>query len=262
MSVNIFKNIKLEEIEMRKNYIVVVLLVMMSMLFSACATPTQTVAPTTAPVEPTAATVTEAPVVVEPTAAATEAPTEAPTEAAVSNPYIGSGQLDGNGIPPDFFADVHIRKAFSYCFDWTTLIDDVYRSEAIQSFTLALPGMPGFDANAPHYTFDLEKCAEEFKLADLNHNGVPAGEDTGDVWDMGFRVQMLYNTGQATRQTVAEILQANLAEVNDKFSVEVLGLPWPAYLAAQRGHKIPIMTGGWLEDIHDPRKSDRSHVVL
>ena len=29
------------------------------------------------------------------------------------NPYIGSGKLDGNGIPADFFSDVHIRKAFS-----------------------------------------------------------------------------------------------------------------------------------------------------
>jgi ABC-type transport system substrate-binding protein len=33
--------------------------------------------------------------------------------------------------------------------------------------------------------------------------------------------------------------------------VEVLGLPWPSYLQSQRAHKIPIMTGGWLEDIHD-----------
>jgi ABC-type transport system substrate-binding protein len=34
--------------------------------------------------------------------------------------------------------------------------------------------------------------------------------------------------------------------------IETLGLPWPAYLTAQRAHRIPVMTGGWLEDIHDP----------
>ncbi len=68
---------------------------------------------------------------------------------------------------------------------------------------------------------------------------------------MGFRIQMLYNIGNTTRQIYAEILQSNLAQVNEKFLVEVLGLPWPSYLAAQRAYKIPIMTGGWLEDIHD-----------
>ncbi|MBI3361148.1 MAG: hypothetical protein HY023_08560, partial [Chloroflexi bacterium] len=36
------------------------------------------------------------------------------------NPLVGSGQLDGNGIPSDFFADEHVRKAFNYCFDWDT----------------------------------------------------------------------------------------------------------------------------------------------
>ena len=40
------------------------------------------------------------------------------------NPYIGSGKLDGNGVPADFFSDVHIRKAFSYSFDFDTLISD------------------------------------------------------------------------------------------------------------------------------------------
>ena len=40
------------------------------------------------------------------------------------NPYIGSGELDGNGIPADFFSDVHVRKAFNYCFDYDAYIDD------------------------------------------------------------------------------------------------------------------------------------------
>ena len=32
------------------------------------------------------------------------------------NPNIGSGKLDGNGIPPDFFADINVRKAFLHAF--------------------------------------------------------------------------------------------------------------------------------------------------
>ncbi len=169
------------------------------------------------------------------------------------NPYTGSGALDGNGVPADFFNDVHIRKGFAYAFDYNTYIQDVFLGEAVQPVSLPLPGMPGYDANAPHYTTDLDQSTAEFKLADLDHDGIAAGDDPeGDVWTTGFRVQMLYNLGNTSRQSVAEIMAAQLATVNELFSVEVLGLPWPSYLAAQRAHQIPIMTAGWLEDIHDP----------
>ncbi len=169
------------------------------------------------------------------------------------NPLLGSGKLDGNGIPSDFFADEHIRKAFSYCFDWDTLINDVFKGEAVQSIGLPLPGMPGYFTDIPHYTTDLDKCAAEFKLADVDKDGIPAGDDPeGDVWTTGFRVQMAYNQGNSTRQTVAEILAGQLSQVNELFSLETLGLPWASYLRAQRAKQLPIMIGGWLEDIHDP----------
>jgi len=169
------------------------------------------------------------------------------------NPYLGSGALDGNGIPADFFGDVHIRKAFAYCFDFDTLINDVYSGEAIQSLQLTLPGMPGFFLDTPHYTFDPAQCEAEFKLADVDKDGIAAGDDPeGDVWTNGFRVQMSYNQGNATRQTITEILAGNLSAVNELFQVETLGLPWPAYLRAQRAAQLPLMTAGWQEDIHDP----------
>lgn len=173
--------------------------------------------------------------------------------ATAGNPYVGSGALDGNGVPADFFADANIRKGFAYAFDYQTLINEVFLGEAVQPVSLPLPGMPGYDANAPHYTFDLAAAEAAFKAADLDHDGIPAGDDPeGDVWTTGFRVQMLYNLGNTSRQNVAEIMAANLAVVNPNFRVEVLGLPWPSYLTAQRASQIPVMTGGWLEDIHDP----------
>ncbi len=233
---------------MRKLYSLFVVLIIASMVFGACTTTpdaTQVVEPTVAVGEP----VVEEPVVEEPVVE--EPVVEEPAGQVAMNPYLGSNKLDGNGIPPTFFDDVHIRRAFAYCFDWGILIDDVYRGEAVQSKVLSLPGMPGYDAEASFYTFDLAQCEAEFKLADVDKDGIAAGEDPDDVWEMGFRVQMLYNTGNTTRQIISEILQANLSEVNEKFVVEVLGLPWPSYLAAQRSHKIPIMTAGWLEDIHD-----------
>jgi peptide/nickel transport system substrate-binding protein len=164
-----------------------------------------------------------------------------------SNQYIGSGALDGNGIPANFFSDVHIRKAFNYCFDWDTYIADVMIGEGVQTLTIPVAGMPGADPNAPHYTYDPAKCEEEFKAASDD----PASPAAG-VWDTGFRFQATYNQGNTARQSVAEILAADLSSVNDKFVVEVLGLPWPAFLQAQRAMTLPIFISGWLEDIHDP----------
>ena len=60
---------------------------------------------------------------------------------------------------------------------------------------------------------------------------------------------------------VAEILAANLQAVNPKFVVDVVGLPWPNYLAEQRAGTIPIMTAGWLEDIHDPHNWYQPYLI-
>ncbi len=168
------------------------------------------------------------------------------------NSFIGSGQLDGNGIPPDFFNDIHIRRAFAYCFDWDAFIANVHNGEAIQSFQLPLPGMPGYFSNSPHYTFDLAKCEEEFKTADIDNDGIPAGQDPNDVWEIGFRIQIAYRQDNSTRQNVAEILSRNIRSINSNFRVETPGLPADTYFNAQNANQLPVIIGGWVEDIHDP----------
>ena len=157
------------------------------------------------------------------------------------NPYIGSGELDGNGIPPDFFSDIHVRKAFNYCFDWDAFISDALNGEGIQNYGPINQGLIGYDENAPHYTYDPDKCAEELQQA-----------WDGQVWENGFRMQIGFNTGNVTRQTIAEILQANFRAIDPKFQIEIIGLPWPSFLAGIRAARFPIFISGWGEDIHDP----------
>jgi len=157
------------------------------------------------------------------------------------NPYIGSGKLDGNGIPPDFFSDINVRKAFNYCFDWDTYIQDALAGEGIQNVGPLIPGMIGYDPTLPHYTYDPDKCVEHLKQA-----------WDGQVWEKGFRFSILYNTGNVTRQTVAQILQANFADIDPKFRIEIVGLPWPAFLREVKSKRTPIFVSGWIEDIHDP----------
>jgi peptide/nickel transport system substrate-binding protein len=162
-----------------------------------------------------------------------------------SNPYMGSGALDGNGIPADFFADVHIRKAFNYCYDWDTVIADAFGGNGFQPTSLLLPGMIGYSADDPHYTFDPAKCEAEFKASTLK-NAAGLG-----VWDKGFFLIGIYNIGNTGRQTALEVLAAGLSSVNPKFRLESVAMPWPTINREMRAHRLPLTSIGWLEDIHD-----------
>jgi len=161
------------------------------------------------------------------------------------NNFIGSGKLDGDGIPPDFFSDVHVRRAFNYCFDFDTLANEVMQGEAKRAPVLMLPGMIGYDENAPQYTYNIEKCKEELKASTWK------SEDGTQLFDLGFRMSAVYNVGNTLRQTIAELLQAGLQEAGSQFVVEVVGLPWPTFLANINAEKIPIFIIGWLSDYFD-----------
>jgi peptide/nickel transport system substrate-binding protein len=160
-----------------------------------------------------------------------------PTEG--GNPYIGSGQLDGLGIPPDFFSDIHVRKAFNYCFDRETYIQEVRQGEAFPHRGPIIEGMPGYEADSPIYEYDLDKCTEELKLA-----------WNGQVWENGFSMQFLYNTGNDSRRIASEILADGLTKVNDKISIGIANLPWATYMAARRAGRLPLHQTGWIEDFH------------
>ena len=77
------------------------------------------------------------------------------------NSFMGSGKLDGDGIPSTFFSDPAVRSAFSYCFDYDTYLNDVLLGEGKRAHVLMLPGMSGFDETAPVYEYDIEKCKAE-----------------------------------------------------------------------------------------------------
>jgi peptide/nickel transport system substrate-binding protein len=162
------------------------------------------------------------------------------------NPYIGSGKLDGNGVPPDFFNDVNVRKGMNWCFNWATLIKDAQLGEGQQSFDIMLPGEIGYSDQDPHYSYDKDKCTAAFKASTLK------SADGKSLWDTGFRFTITYNTGNTFRQTAAQILAQDLQGVNKKFVAEITGLPWATFLREQRAKRLPMFFLGWLEDIHDP----------
>ena len=163
------------------------------------------------------------------------------------NNTLGSGKLDGNGIPANFFSDIHIRNAFNYAFDWNTYIQQVWNGEATQSLGPIIQGELGYDPNQAHFTFDLSKAADEFKASALK-------SDSGQsVWDTGFYLQFVYNTGNDQRRVAGEILKADLAKINPKFNVSVVDEPFPVFLKDQVAGRMPLFMLGWQEDYHDPQ---------
>lgn len=157
------------------------------------------------------------------------------------SPYIGSGQLDGNGIPPNFFSDINVRRAMNYCFDYDAYISDALNGEGVRNNGPIILDMLGYNPDGEQYETDLDQCAAELEQA---WGGV--------LPETGFRFQIAYNTGSVARQTVGEILQANLASINPLYQVETVGLPWPTFLRSFRAAQVPMLASGWLEDIHDP----------
>jgi len=160
---------------------------------------------------------------------------------AKDNALIGSGKLDGNGIPADFFTDVNVRKAFAYSFDQDAIIQDLYMGKAVP-LTMALPpSFLGYDPNIPIYNLDMDKAEEYFKKA-----------YGGKLWDTGFSMTIAYNSGNTTRKTVAEILKQNIEALNPNFKIEVKAMPWPQFLAAYKNGQLPALVLGWGADYADP----------
>jgi peptide/nickel transport system substrate-binding protein len=169
------------------------------------------------------------------------------------NNFMGSGTLDGNGVPPNFFSDDHVRHAFAYCFNYDVYLNDVLLGEADRSHGVMLPGMDGYQDDAPVYEYDPAKCEAEFKASmwkQVDGEWQPAPDGDVSLWDTGFRLTIAYNTGNTSRMTMAQIFQNEMAAMNENFIIEVTGIPWPTYLKNQRARKLPLFPVGWIEDIH------------
>ncbi len=151
--------------------------------------------------------------------------------------YIGSGALDGNGIPVDFFSDIDVRKGFSYCFNWDIFIADAMSGQGVQRGSPVVEGLYGYDADTPMYSLNLTLAQAHMEDA-----------WDGEVWEKGFKMTLLYNVGNVPRKIACEILAENLADINEKFEVSILPLAWPVFLSKLFGGDMPMFLVGWLPD--------------
>lgn len=161
---------------------------------------------------------------------------------AEGNTYIGSGKLDGEGIPPDFFSDIHVRKGFSYLFPYDIFIEKVAKGMAIRNPGPIPKGVLGFsEDSAFYYEFSLKEAAEEFQLA-----------WDGQLWGKGCKFNIFYDEGNDVRKTACDMLSTYAKMLNPKFNLESVGLQGPTYMKAFLTEKLPIFTIGWQADYPDP----------
>lgn len=153
---------------------------------------------------------------------------------------VGSGKLDGNGIPSDFFADINVRKAFNYAFDYERYLNEVANGAGTISTGFIPNSLPFSNEGGEWYRHDLELAEQHFRQA-----------FNGELWDKGFKLTVLYNTGNNARKTAAEILEYNIESINPKFQIEVQGMQWATYLGKLDAGSLPVFFMGWLADFPD-----------
>lgn len=161
-----------------------------------------------------------------------------PTEG--NEDLVGSGKLDGKGIPSDFFADVDVRQAFVHSFDYQAYLEEVAQGAGVIPKGPIPQVLPYVNQDQVYFKHDLAKAEEHFKKA-----------FGGELWEKGFEVGIVYNSGNDQRKTALEILEYNIKSINPKFKVNVIGLEWATVLDKLRSSSLPVFVMGWLMDFPD-----------
>jgi peptide/nickel transport system substrate-binding protein len=160
----------------------------------------------------------------------------------ISDPtLIGSGKLDGKGIPANFFSDVNVRRAFAYSFDYAGYIKDVQQGKGKQRTMLLPDTFPGYSANVKTYTYNPAQATAYFKRA-----------FSGNVWKNGFVLNSNYRAGSVAAQTAMEILKKNVEALNPKFRLNINSKQWSQMLTDSKNGKEAMIVLGWAPDYADP----------
>ncbi|WP_034387202.1 ABC transporter substrate-binding protein [Deinococcus sp. YIM 77859] len=160
----------------------------------------------------------------------------------IKNPEVlGSGKLDGQGIPANFFSDADVRRGFVAAFDVPTYIQQVQGGKGEPRNFLLPDTFPGYNPDLEPPQFDLDAAREAFQKA-----------WGGQVWEKGFVLNATYRAGSVAAQTGMELLKKNVESLNPKFKVNLQPKQWSEILEnADQGREAMVMTG-WAPDYADP----------
>ena len=159
-----------------------------------------------------------------------------------------AGTPDPLQVPTNFFADIHIRKAFSYSFDYNQFIQNVIFGGGEQLRGPIPRGMAGFNSSLPLFSHNAALAQTELQAA---MNPTVPGQS---YWQTGFSITLYYNAGNTVREQGCLLLKQGLEALAapGTISVSVRALDWPVYLATLRAKGLPIFFLGWAPDYADP----------
>lgn len=133
-------------------------------------------------------------------------------------------------VPPDFFTDRNVRRAFAHAIPWQTHIDNILGGYGARSNCVHVAGTFGFDPDAPQWKHDPNVVEESLRAA--------------GYWEDGFRIT-LHN------ENISEFTNLNLAikdsfeSINDRITINSVQEPEGA--AVERHARDPP---GWPAEVH------------
>lgn len=155
------------------------------------------------------------------------------------NSWIGSGKLDGQGIPPGFFGDADVRHGFQYAWDGKAYLKDAFPGGMETAVPVPM-GLSYRNDGLKSAALDLKKAAESLKKA-----------FSGQVWEKGFRVDLPYDAGNAAREAALKMLARNLNSLNPRFQVGVQAVEWIRFQDLKKNRRLPVYFLSWAADYGD-----------
>lgn len=159
----------------------------------------------------------------------------------IKNGQIGSGKLDGKGIPANFFSDVNVRRGFVAAFDTNDYIKQVLLGKGKARNFLLPDSFPGYDATLEPSQFNLDTARSEFQKA-----------WGGEVWKNGFTINVTYRANAKSTQTMMEMLKKNIESLNPKFRVNIVPKEWSEIIKSGNAGSEAMMVTSWAPDYADP----------
>lgn len=160
---------------------------------------------------------------------------------AAANAHIGSGELDGLGIPPDFFADPDVRRCFAYSFDPDAYNQAEWDGTAVTLAMAMLPQYEAYDPQVPQFGLDLARAEAHCRAA-----------WDGELWEKGMWFTILYVPEYTPAVEVARQFQHNLRTLNSKFIVDLREGSWDEYFGDSDGMRLPFDVIGSVSSLPDP----------
>ncbi|MDX6768523.1 MAG: ABC transporter substrate-binding protein [Elusimicrobiota bacterium] len=163
---------------------------------------------------------------------------------AKDNPWLGSGRLDGKGIPPDFLADPDIRRGLALAFDYDRFIAEAYQGQAERARGPVPRGVWGRYDRLPLPVASTVTARAAFQRA-----------LKGQAWALGFRLPVAYNESRGEWRFACRLLKERVEALNPLFSVDCRPVPQSQVLDEFRARRLPAFIYRWVLDYPDPHNA-------